>query len=376
MTNTTSNGEKSHMESVTRPASDSPPSERWTISPERYRQVVFVAGVLLALIVLTGAAVRLTESGLGCEDWPTCNDDQVVPEWQFHSWIEFGNRLLSGVVAAGVGAAALAAYRRRPRNQQLIRLAWGLVAGVIAQVLLGAATVLLDLHPLVVGLHFLLSMLLLWNATVLWVKADPQLDQPDIAPTSSAHTPESSTATLATTDQLAPALTQERLHPVSRTVMTLAAVAMILGTLVTGTGPHSGDARADRLPFDLETIARIHSGAVWLFLASAAWLAYGLHRLVGQSQAHAQSHTQSRTQSQIQSHTRAAAAARYLLVAAVSQGAIGYTQFLTGVPALLVELHILGAIVVWVCVVLLDQRVRQIRIEVASPTTDNAPSLA
>ncbi len=329
MTSATNKGEKRH---TSRDSDEAQPAigasdrqlsnERWTIRPNRYRQIVFVAGILLALIVLTGAAVRLTESGLGCEDWPTCNDDQVVPEWQFHGWIEFGNRLLSGVVAASVGVAALASYRRRPRREALIPWAWGLVAVVFAQVLLGGVTVLLDLHPLVVGLHFLLSMLLLWNVVVLWVKADPALDDAPV-------------------NELANA--SNRLTTLGRIVFVLAAFAGWLGTLVTGTGPHGGDARADRLPFDLQTIARVHSAAVWLFLASAVITAIVLHRSIGQSERHAV----------------AAGTSRYVLLAAVAQGAVGYAQYLTGVPALLVELHIFGAIMVWVSVVLLHQRILQ-----------------
>lgn len=275
------------------------------MTPERYRRVVAVAGALLALIVLSGAAVRLTEAGLGCEDWPNCTEDRILPEWELHGWIEFGNRLISGVVAIATAAAVLSAYRRRPRRPDLIRWAWGLVAGVVAQILLGAVTVLADLHPTVVAGHFLLSMILLWNAVVLWVRAG--------APSASA----------------APAVDRVTLR-LGRLLVGSATVVVLTGTVVTGTGPNSGDSRADRLPFDLTTVARIHSVAVWCLVATIAVLAIRLARRGDRTL-----------------RPDPPKEARWLLVAAVAQGAIGYTQFAVGVPPLLVEAHILGAIVVW-----------------------------
>lgn len=349
MTNVSSKGEKGHT-----PTSNDVlnldrerKNEPRAIEPRRYRQIVVGAGIFLALIVLTGAAVRLTESGLGCEDWPACSEDEVVPEWQFHSWIEFGNRLLSGVVAAAVGVAALAAYRRRPRRQDLINLAWGLVAVVVIQILLGGATVLLDLHPLVVGVHFLFSMLLLWNVVVLWVRAEPEND---IAATDIAATDIAMSGSVES--ESVGRIESRRVLNLSRAVMGLAIAAGLLGILVTGTGPHGGDARADRLPFNLQTIARVHSAAVWLFLAAAVVLALSLHQSIGRSERHG----------------LAARTSRFVLMAAVSQGVIGYTQYLTGVPPLLVELHILGAIAVWVTVVLLHERVAQLYQQAARHT--------
>lgn len=274
------------------------------IEPERYRTVVLVAGASLAAIVLTGAAVRLTEAGLGCENWPACSDERIVPELALHPWIEFGNRLLSGLVAVAVILAVLSAYRRQPRRQDLTRWAWGLVAGVTAQIVLGGVTVRVDLHPALVGMHFLLSMVLLWNAVVLWVRASAG---------DAAATPLVDSTTV--------------LH--SRIVVALSTGVLVTGTLVTGTGPNSGDSRAERLQFELEAIAQVHSAVVWFFLASVVTLALRLAR--GQP---------------------AGKAARWLVAAILAQGAIGYLQYAIGVPPLLVELHILGAIVVW-CTTLL-----------------------
>jgi cytochrome c oxidase assembly protein subunit 15 len=283
------------------------------VSPERYRRVVAVAGVSLAAIVLTGAAVRLTEAGLGCENWPACSEERFVPEWQFHAWVEFGNRLISGVVSVLVGLAVLTAYWRRPRRRDLVRWAWGLVAGVAAQVVLGGVTVRVDLHPALVGSHYLLSMVLLWAAVVLWVRAGP------------SAAPGTAEATI----QVVPAAPRGVVAH-SRVVFALAAAVLVTGTLVTGTGPNSGDSRAARLSFDLDAISQIHSATVWCFAAAALLLVVRLHRV----------------------RPQAARAGRWLLVATVAQGAIGYVQYALGVPPALVELHILGSLAVWCAAVL------------------------
>lgn len=281
------------------------------IKPATYRTIVAVAGASLAVIVLTGAAVRLTEAGLGCENWPACSDDRFVPEWSFHPWIEFGNRLLSGVVALAVAVAALTAYRRVPRRPDLIAWAWGLVAGVAAQIVLGGITVRVDLHPAFVGMHFLLSMVLLWNAIVLWVRASG-------GPSPTGPSPFAG-------------------H--GRLLVGLASLVLVTGTLVTGTGPNSGDSRAERLDFDLVGIARVHSLTVWCYLAVLVTLALRL-----------------RTASALGDDSPAFGPARVLLAVAVAQGGIGYWQFATGVPPILVAGHIVGAIIVWCLSVLVHLR--------------------
>lgn len=276
------------------------------ISAGRYSAIVLAAGLSLALIVLSGAAVRLTQAGLGCEDWPTCNGGEIAPEWELHGWIEFGNRLISLAVSVACIVAVLAAYRHEHRRRDLVAWAWGLVAGVVAQILLGGATVLLDLHPAVVGGHFILSMVLLWNVAVLWVR-------------STAPGPDSRPAVVASTLQ----------H--SRIVVALSGLVLLTGVVVTGTGPNSGDSRADRLPFELTDVARIHSVSVWIFVAGLVALAI---RLRGGG-------------------TGAERWSRIVLAVAVAQGAVGYTQFALGVPPLLVELHVLGATATWTLMVVL-----------------------
>ncbi len=279
------------------------------ISREQYQRVVVIATILLAGIILTGAAVRLTGSGLGCEDWPTCSEDRLVPALGFHEWIEFGNRLLSGAVGVGVGAAVLFAYRRRPTRPDLIRWAWGLVAGVVAQILLGGATVLVDLHPLFVSGHYLLSIVLLWNALILLDR-----NRSEQGPS----TP----------------IVDGRTVLVSRIAVAWSVVVLMIGTLVTGTGPHSGDPEVDRLPLDLASIVRLHSVAAWICIGLVVTLAFRLR-----SQAHSS-----------QAHPSLSNLVSLSLGALVAQGAVGYLQYFTGVPAALVELHVLGSVVVFLAI--------------------------
>jgi heme a synthase len=282
------------------------------VTPRGYRTTVFVAIVSLVGIVLTGAAVRLSRAGLGCENWPTCTGDRVVPAWELRPWVEFGNRLITGAVSAAVAAAVLAAYRRHPRRTDLVWWAWGLVAGVVGQIALGGVSVLVDLNPLFVAAHFLLSMVLLWNVLVLWVRAG------------SGPGP-------------GRALVSRSILIHGRALVVGATLVLVTGTLVTGTGPHGGDSRAARLSLQLVVIARIHSATVWVFLAATVAFALRLARL----------------------RRGPLPLVRALLVAIVAQGALGYVQYALGVPAVLVEGHILGAVVVWSLTVVLYLRLTE-----------------
>ncbi len=272
--------------------------------------MVLIAGLALAAIVLTGAAVRLSQAGLGCENWPSCSDERFVPAWAFLPWVEFGNRLISGVVAVAAAAAVLSAYRRQPRRVDLIHWAWGLVAGVVGQIVLGGITVRVELHPAFVGVHFLLSMILLWNAIVLWVRAGsgPSRGRASVPASVIYH---------------------------GRALLIMASAVLVTGTLVTGTGPNSGDAKAERLNLSLTEIARVHSATVWCFTIVAVLLALRLSKLTS---------------------SEPSAVSRWLLVVVVAQGGIGYLQYALGVPAALVEVHILGSVVVWSLSVLLYLR--------------------
>lgn len=280
------------------------------MSPDRYLTYTRAALWSLAIIVYTGAAVRLTGSGLGCHDWPNCNEDKLVPDASYHGWIEFGNRMFTGVVAVAVMAAVLGSLRRIPRRADLVGLSWGLVAGVIAQIVLGALLVRTDLDPRFTMGHFLLSMVLLWNATVLHHRAGL-----DAAPTP------------------APPSTLRRL---TRSVLLTGAVVLILGTVVTGAGPHSGsedESVANRLPFDLREVTRMHSIAAIALLAAVAAVLWTAHRRG------------------LPGVRRAAQTVTSLLGAQII---VGYWQYFAGVPEALVLVHIVIATLAWVAMVRLD----------------------
>jgi cytochrome c oxidase assembly protein subunit 15 len=245
--------------------------------------------VLLTVIVVTGAAVRLTGSGLGCTDWPNCEKGRLVSPLDYHPMIEFGNRMFTGAVVVAVIAAVLGSVRREPRRRDLVWLSWGLVAGVIGQIVLGGITVLFDLNPALVASHFLLSIALVTDAVVLHHRAS---DAPIVPGWSRLPT----------------------------AVLAAALAVIALGTVVTGTGPHGGDEHAHRFQLVMTDVARVHSVAAWVLVALTVWLALRTrHRAV-----------------------------TVLLAVEVAQGAIGYTQYFMGVPALLVAVHVIGALSVWI----------------------------
>ncbi len=276
-----------------------------SLEPARYHRNLKIAALLLVAIVFSGAAVRLTGSGLGCDDWPVCSEGSIAPELAYHSAIEFGNRLFSGIVSLGIAAAVLGAYQRSPRRRDLIWLAWGLVVGVIFQIVWGKYVVESDLHPFFVAVHFLVSMVMLANVLALLNRS-----------------------------QTGPGKATPR-HPQTlwhlRAMAALGAAVVLTGTLVTGAGPHSGDVSVERIDTPLTSIARIHSLFVWGFLAALVALSWRLSKNDGSHQLNRSLHI--------------------VIGAAVLQGAIGYTQYFTGVPVVLVFIHIVGATALWCALV-------------------------
>ncbi|MFZ4516948.1 MAG: COX15/CtaA family protein [Microthrixaceae bacterium] len=286
------------------PGPDAPPvgaRERFTLTPGAYRVVVAVALALLAIIVVTGAAVRLTGSGLGCEDWPNCSNEQFIAASNLNQAIEQVNRLFTGLVSLSVIAAVLGSLRRRPYRRDLVWWSWGLVAGVVGQVVLGGITVLLSLNPYVVAAHFVLSQILVANAVILlWRNGRPPGPR-------------------------APVVDRADLV-LSRVAVGFAALMMFTGPAVTGSGPHAGDERAERFGWFIPDVTRIHSINMWLFLATLVIVLVRLGRRGAPAGV-----------------LRRGSA---LLVAIVAQGAIGYTQYELGIPAWLVAFHIAGATLV------------------------------
>ena len=295
-----------------------------SVSPKRFQLLTLAAIWSLAAIIVTGAAVRLTGSGLGCPDWPTCDGGSVVPhaDYGYHAWIEFINRLVTGLVGLAVAGAVLGALWRVPKRWDLIWWGLGLVVGIVAQVLLGAWVVTSHLAPWIVMAHFLLAMVMLWNAIMLHHRA--KLGDAPAAPTA----PTNPNYTAAPTT---PAASATPATPLVRWLMWLIAAlagwVLVSGTVVTGSGPHGGDEEAERLSFDISNVARIHAVSVLVLLAGVLGLFWLLARSADWPR-----HYQ----------------ASYLLLGALlAQGFIGYVQYFNDVPELLVGMHIVGGISVW-----------------------------
>lgn len=272
------------------------------LSPASYRRLTLFAVLSLAAIIVTGATVRLTGSGLGCSDWPSCEQGQLAAQLDdAPAMIEFVNRLVTGVVSVAVIVAVLGARRRLPYRRDLVVLAWGLVVGVVVQVLLGKLVVEETLSPKLVQSHFLVSMVLLWNAVVLHSRAGDGGDG-----------------------------RRGRVAPIAWATLAAAAVVVFTGTIVTGSGPHAGDLAAERLGFHVEDVARVHGITVVVLCAITLVMRAAGPAALRRS-------------------------ANVLLVVIAAQAAIGYTQYFTGVPALLVGAHIVGAICVWIAAVNVTQ---------------------
>jgi cytochrome c oxidase assembly protein subunit 15 len=253
-------------------------------------------------IVLTGGVVRLTGSGLGCPTWPECTENSYTPiEGQiegFRSWIEFGNRLLTFALVLACALSVLAVLLSKRKDLRLLVL--GQLAGIFGQALLGGITVLTDLNPIPVAGHFVLSIILIAGAQSLVTKARSGIEYKK--------------------------LSGNALHVLARTHVVTTFMVIVIGTLVTGSGPHAGDVSAPRLGFDVRTIAWLHADIVIAILGIS--LAYFI------------------------SATTPPATKRLLkffFLAALLQGSIGYIQYFLGLPEVIVAAHMLGSTLVWIC---------------------------
>ncbi|MFG3344684.1 heme A synthase [Streptomyces sp. NPDC048018] len=292
-------------------------AQRWTPSLRVVRRAALSAVVMSVVIIVTGGAVRLTGSGLGCDTWPKCTDDSLIvtAEQGFHGLVEFGNRMLTYVLSAAVGWAIVAARSAKPRRRPLTRLAWAQFWMVMSNAVIGGVTVWMGLNPWTVAGHFLAANALLTVAVITWHRTA----EADTAPKPRVPGP---------------------VRKLSWAITGVSALLIALGTTVTGAGKHAGDSSdVPRMPWDWTDAAHVHAVAAWVVcaLALAMWLVL---RVVD-----APDDTRAR--------------ARELLIVLLAQGAIGYVQYFTGVPELMVAAHMLGSALLWIAVLRLALSLRE-----------------
>ncbi|MFI9343472.1 heme A synthase [Streptomyces sp. NPDC052773] len=279
---------------------------RWTPDPRTVQRAALAALVMSVVIVVTGGAVRLTGSGLGCPTWPKCTDDSLTAtsEMGVHGVIEFGNRMLTYVLCAAVGWAIIAARSEKPYRRSLTRLGWAQFWIVMSNAVLGGIVVLVGLNPYTVAAHFLLSSALIAVATVMWQRTREGDGEPRPLAGKS----------------------------VQQLVWALVAVTVLLiavGTVVTGAGPHAGDSsEVERMPLNWEDVSRLHAVLAWITVTLTFALWFVLKAV------DAPKGPLDRT--------------RDLFVVLLAQGVIGYVQYFTELPEVLVGAHMFGSCLVWI----------------------------
>jgi cytochrome c oxidase assembly protein subunit 15 len=259
----------------------------------------------MILIILTGEAVRLTSSGLGCPDWPTCFQHQIVASSSIHSKIEFGNRLVTLLLVIIVGVTFLAAWWSERRRRDLLWISGGLILGVVANAVLGAFVVYSKLNPYLVSLHLLLSLAMVALGATLYHHSKYEYGPEQRADVRDPY-----------------------FRTVARWLWLPFFVLVLTGTATTGSGPHAGSSQgqlvARRLPFALSSAAWVHSLAAVLFIGLITGLLIAIW------------------------HSGAPSAlimgVRRLVYVSLLQAAIGVTQYLTHLPGWLVEIHAFGAV--------------------------------
>lgn len=280
----------------------------------RWARGVFIANLVAqCAIIVTGAVVRLTGSGLGCPTWPECVEGSYVPTATqvqgIHKYVEFGNRLLTFALVLLALAAIVAALADRASRARrpIVLLALLPIVGTVAQAILGGITVLTGLSPLTVSAHFLVSMGIVAGCVALVARSADDGDGRAVL------------------------VVRREIRLLTWAVVAATAAVVVLGVIVTGSGPHSGDAEAElRYSFDPRTVSWLHADAVLLFLGLTAGLLVALRAT--------------------DAPRRASRATWVLLAISLAQGGIGYVQYWTGLPIVLVTLHVLGAVLTWVAV--------------------------
>ena len=294
--------------------------EAWPIArpvlsptPRSMRQIALAGVIADTVIMSTGAAVRLSSSGLGCPDWPRCSAADVVAsknagQTLLNTWIEFSNRLLNFPLVAITVLVFIAAWRFRPqgtRRRDLVWLAAIQPAGVFAQAAIGGIVVLTKLNPTAVSVHFLVSAAIVAAAVVLHVRVTEGDDPPT-------------------------AVVRSDLRLLSAALVAVTGLMLAAGTVVTGTGPLAGNAGAPRYKLPLEGVTQLHADIGWLMAGLAVALVVGL-RMSGAP--------------------RRAVRASWVMIGSLGvQGVIGYVQYFTHLPAGLVWVHVTGSVLVWIAV--------------------------
>ncbi|MDX3851547.1 COX15/CtaA family protein [Streptomyces sp. AK02-01A] len=309
-------------------------ARRWTPSPRTLRRAALGAVLMSVVIVVTGGAVRLTGSGLGCDTWPKCTDDSLfaTPAQGLHGAIEFGNRMLTYVLCAAVGWAIVAARSTKPWRRGLTRLAWSQFWIVMGNAVLGGITVWAGLNPWTVAGHFLLASALLTVTTLTWLRAREG-------------------------DGAARPRVPRPVRKLSWALVVASVVLIAAGTTVTGSGPHAGDSSdVPRMPFDWSTAAHVHAVFAWIVcaLAVAMWLVLRV----------------------VDAPVDTRARARDLLLVLLAQGGIGYVQFFTGLPEVLVGAHMFGSCLVWIAVLRLAMSLRERPVTTAEIPAQSDPALS
>jgi cytochrome c oxidase assembly protein subunit 15 len=305
-------------------------ADRWTPQPRTVRRAALVALVMAVVIVVTGGAVRLTGSGLGCPTWPSCTDDSLTTTraMGFHGVIEFGNRLLTYVLCAAVGWAIIAARSQKPWRRSLTRLGWAQFWLVMGNAVLGGIVVLVGLNPYTVAAHFLLSTALIAVATVMWQRTR----EGDAAPRP---------------------LVGKAVVQLVWFLVVASALLIAVGTVVTGAGPHAGDStEVYRIPIDWQAVAKLHAVLAWIVVTLTFALWFILKA--------------------VDAPRGPLLRTRELFFVLLAQGALGYVQYWMHLPELLVGLHMLGSCVMWIAVlrVLLSLRERPLD----DPSSQAAPA--
>ena len=281
-----------------------PSMSRPEISLQRFRMVAWVAFGSLYAIIITGSLVRLTGSGLGCSDWPNCNETKFVDISTGHAAIEQINRLFTGVVAVAVIVAVSTSVLLRPRLRKITTNAAVLVFGVLVQVVLGAYVVLTGLNPWSNMAHFLVSIALVSAAYVLVRRVEVLINPSDAYEFGD--------------------------KPLRWVLLSITCAVLFLGTVVTGAGPHSGADQATRLGISVQRATQMHSISVWVLVFVALVLTLRARKSAAR-------------------WNREGTMMMRLLAALCAQGFIGYVQYFAGVPAPLVAVHVALSVIVWLC---------------------------